>query len=474
MRKAVTMLDNEGNKCYPRTTIENVYGLVSQLLRIDNLVKMITEGSATDLTEIVDARVVGGSIYDTLGQALNALDGKIEGYIVNEINVMSVTWSEFVPVLGMERFTIIEERQGDNISNVGSIRYSLYDLDKNKIEEKSININETISVNNASYIKIWISYATETLFTVKYRMGMAKFSDCVPIDRTIAQLSLSKDITAKELGQKILTAEVDYEFYSKLYDVFPTLRDTPLFIHAIENICDKNVKIFKLKENNEPTINANEYLNAELGDICINESYRAWICQYLYENTIVWSEVLTPTSPYLAGNFYSKNLIDNMLGEKEEKSDWELIRKIIVEDEIGAVEITTNEIGESFAYDDIMVVGNNIIGTASGNWWISAKTTTDSSNGGMIQVGNANPISATTTKHIVTKIKRMFGINKYEYESSHKNTSSYAASINKGIYTTSYEMNESTKINWIRIHFSTNNVINSGSIYVYGRRRRNA
>ncbi len=237
-------------------------------------------------------------------------------------------------------------------------------------------------------------------------------------------------------------------------------------------VLSDKVKKFKLKNNNEPTTNASEYPNVELGDICINESYRAWICQYLYENTVVWSELITPTSPYLAGNYYTKNLIDNMLKEKEAKADWELIRNIEITEELGAIEITKDDADNAFAYDDIMIIANSVKGTNGANWWVSVRTTANTSSSGLVQAGNANAMSSTTARMIQTKIKRMFGLNRYEYESSYKNTGAYVSTVNKGTIATAFELEESTKINYVRIHFSTNNTISAGTVLVYGRKRR--
>lgn len=237
-------------------------------------------------------------------------------------------------------------------------------------------------------------------------------------------------------------------------------------------VLSDKVKKFKLKNNNEPTTNASEYPGVELGDICVNESYRAWICQYLYENTVVWSELITPTSPYLAGNYYTKNLIDNMLKEKANKNEWELIRNIEITEELGAIEITKDEEGNVFEYDDIMVIANGIKGTNGANWWVSVKTTANTSSSGLVQAGNANAMSSSTARMIQTKIERMFGLNRYEYESSHKNTGTYVSTVNKGTLTTNFNLEESTKINYVRIHFSTNNVISAGTVLVYGRKRR--
>lgn len=237
-------------------------------------------------------------------------------------------------------------------------------------------------------------------------------------------------------------------------------------------VLSDKVKKFKLKNNNEPTTNASEYPGVELGDICVNESYRAWICQYLYENTVVWSELITPTSPYLAGNYYTKNLIDNMLKEKEAKADWELIRNIEITEELGAIEITKDDADNAFAYDDIMIIANSVKGTNGANWWVSVRTTANTSSSGLVQAGNANAMSSSTARMIQTKIERMFGLNRYEYESSHKNTGTYVSTVNKGTLTTNFNLEESTKINYVRIHFSTNNVISAGTVLVYGRKRR--
>lgn len=239
------------------------------------------------------------------------------------------------------------------------------------------------------------------------------------------------------------------------------------------DLSDKPTK-YTLKGNNEPTTNASEYPDVKLGDFCVNEVYRAWICEYLHEgsNTVVWSEIITPTSPFLSNYYYTKSLIDNMLKEKENKSDWQLIRKIEITEELGAVEITKDKEENSFKYDDIMVIANNVKGSNSGNWWVSVKTTANPANSGLIQVGNANPLSSTTAKVIHTKIKRMFGVNRYEYDSSYKNITAYASTTNKGTYAPPFELSEETKINYIRIHFSTNNTVNSGTIVVYGRKRR--
>ena len=173
-------------------------------------------------------------------------------------------------------------------------------------------------------------------------------------------------------------------------------------------------------------------------------------------------------------NENTKNLIKEMIsiGKYSKKADWELIRNIEITEELGAIEITKDDADNAFTYDDIMVIANGIKGTNGANWWVSVKTTANTSSSGLVQAGNANAMSSSTARMIQTKIERMFGLNRYEYESSHKNTGTYVSTVNKGTLTTNFNLEESTKINYVRIHFSTNNVISAGTVLVYGRKRR--
>ena len=87
MAKTITIVDSEGNKCYPRTLVENVSGLSDQLLRIDNLINFITSQSNTDMSEVIDARVVGEITYKTLNAAINSINNKVEKLINSSIIV---------------------------------------------------------------------------------------------------------------------------------------------------------------------------------------------------------------------------------------------------------------------------------------------------------------------------------------------------------------------------------------------------
>lgn len=164
--------------------------------------------------------------------------------------------------------------------------------------------------------------------------------------------------------------------------------------------------------------------------------------------------------------------IQQELDKKADKADWRLIRNITVEEDLGAIEITKDEEGNTFYYDDIMITASNVKGTTGANWWTSVKTTANAGATGVIQVGNANPLSISTSKVFLTKLSRMFGVNQYEFESSYKNAGGYVSTINKGVVSTSFELNDNSKINYIRIFFSGSSVINTGIIHVYGRKRR--
>lgn len=240
----------------------------------------------------------------------------------------------------------------------------------------------------------------------------------------------------------------------------------------VDEKIENKAKRYILEDSNEPTGRLEDYPGAEPGDICINKDYKVWICLYAEAGGIVWSELVTALGSYLWDSFYGKVQVDNKLKEKVDKADWKLIRTINIEEEIGAVEITKDEEENAFGYDDILITASNIKGTTGGNWWTSVKTTANLGSTGVIQVGNANSLSTSTSKGFLTKLKRMFGLNQYEFESSYKNTGGYVSTINRGIMSTSFELKEDSKISYIRIFFSSSNIINEGTICVYGRNRR--
>ena len=100
------------------------------------------------------------------------------------------------------------------------------------------------------------------------------------------------------------------------------LSDTGTFTGAINELVEtvaKKAKIFALEGSATPTTKTSDYPGVKLGDLCVNASYQAWICLYKYENTVVWSEILTNSCKYMQDNYYIKTVIDKLLKEKQDK-----------------------------------------------------------------------------------------------------------------------------------------------------------
>lgn len=171
-----------------------------------------------------------------------------------------------------------------------------------------------------------------------------------------------------------------------------------------------NIKKYQLQSNNEPTTHANEYPGVELGDICVNETYRAWICEYLHKgsNTVVWSEILTPTSPYLTGNYYTKKLVDDKLKEKADKNEWELFNTYKADGETGGFELTT---ASAIKAKEIMIVGWGLTFSAGVNMNLGFRTSKNPYTSGHKQLVFANGFGTSITYQIRGLIKRI-GIDK--------------------------------------------------------------
>lgn len=92
-------------------------------------------------------------------------------------------------------------------------------------------------------------------------------------------------------------------------------------INELVNIVRQKSKVFILEGSAKPTTNMSDYPEVKIGDICVNKSYRIWVCQYTYDPTVVWNELITVTSPYLSGNFYSRTEIDNTLSDYIKSTD---------------------------------------------------------------------------------------------------------------------------------------------------------
>lgn len=100
------------------------------------------------------------------------------------------------------------------------------------------------------------------------------------------------------------------------------ISDNATFTNAINELVQtvvKKAKIFALEGSATPTTKTSDYPEVKIGDLCVNRSYRAWICLYKYENTVIWSEILTNTSAYMQNNYYLKTTVDELLEAKQNK-----------------------------------------------------------------------------------------------------------------------------------------------------------
>lgn len=174
----------------------------------------------------------------------------------------------------------------------------------------------------------------------------------------------------------------------------------------VDNICKSKATVFCLKGNNEPTTNANEYPDVELGDFCVNEGYRAWICEYLHKdsNTVVWSEILTPTSPYLSSYYYTKSLIDNKLEAKADKNEWELFNTYEADGKTGGFEHTQ---ASGIKAKEIMVIGRGLTFSAGANINLGFRTSENPYSTGHQQLVFGNAVGTGVTYQFQGTIQRV-------------------------------------------------------------------
>lgn len=234
------------------------------------------------------------------------------------------------------------------------------------------------------------------------------------------------------------------------------------------DLSDKPTK-FKLKGNNEPTTNASEYLGAKLGDICVNEAYRAWICQYLHEgsNTVVWSEIITPTSSYLPDNYYTKNLIDNKLEYKADKNEWELFNTYTANGETGGFEYTP---ASGIKAKELKVVGYGLTFSAASNINLGFRTSANPYSSGHKQLVFGNGVVKDATYQLEGLIKRI-GEDKILVSMELWAERSVATTnvLKRQHIFTVQEIIEGKNIVYLCSTVSSGNKINSGTIETYVR-----
>ena len=182
MAKVITLVDGQGNKCYPRTLMENVYGLPSQVKRIDNLIGMVTSSAVTDMAEVIDARTVGETTYDTLHEAINAINDKVDDSITVTMSQTTNQFTDYVSTNNRDTLTIVYPPLGvtSTVSNAHChVRCILYDENYKKIADETLTSNtDELDISKASYIQFYVEvyvgksdlYPTNTHY-MKYKLS---------------------------------------------------------------------------------------------------------------------------------------------------------------------------------------------------------------------------------------------------------------------------------------------------------------
>ena len=299
----------------------------------------------------------------------------------------------------------------------------------------------------------------------------------VPKTRTVVGKKLESDISILDIVNAIYdnTGKNPISDFENLLTISKVIKDIKAVVDEkaskqyVDAKNENKAKRYTLEGSNEPTTNANEYLGVELGDICVNESYRAWICQYLYGNTVVWSELITPTSPYLAGNYYTKNLIDNMLKEKTDKNEWQLFNTYEANGETGGFEYTS---ASGIKTKEIRVVGYGLTFSAASNINLGFRTSKNPYSSGHKQLVFGNGVVKDATYQLEGLIKRI-GEDKILVSMELWAERSVATTnvLKRQHIFTDREIIEGKNIVYLCSTVSSGNKINSGIIETYTRGR---
>ena len=240
MAKTVTLMDGEGNKCYPRTLIGNVQGLPEDLERVDALVKSLSEGATTDMTEVIDARNVDGVTYTSLNQAINSVNDKVDDSLRVTMTQLTNTFSDFISTNDRDEFHIVSPHIGNltDPNNYSHMIVNLYDENKELISEGNVlkSNDELLNISEAKYIKIKellyvekLSYHyPETEHEIVYKLSKLNISkaeqaaidsldttrdeeiQCIQ-EKTDTSIEIINDVTsirAKEIGYEIGEVEI--------------------------------------------------------------------------------------------------------------------------------------------------------------------------------------------------------------------------------------------------------------------------
>lgn len=155
--------------------------------------------------------------------------------------------------------------------------------------------------------------------------------------------------------------------------------------------------------------------------------------------------------------------------------DWKLIKTVNIaelSENPSAILITEDANGNAFGYDDIQVIAENVLGTNSANFITQVRTTANNTTTGNYNIVMANAVSSSTAKNMYVELKRKLGTDRWHANASYGNTTGYTTTKNDRIIKAPSSPAATDKICYINIYFSGTNVLNAGTIEVYGRNRR--
>ncbi len=228
-------------------------------------------------------------------------------------------------------------------------------------------------------------------------------------------------------------------------------------------------KRYTLEGSNEPTSRLEDYPGAEPGDICINKSYKVWICLYADAGGIVWSELPTALGSYLWDTFYSKIQVDNKLEAKADKNEWELFNTYKADGETGGFEYTS---ASGIKAKEIMVIGRGLTFSGGANMNLGFRTSANPYSSGHKQLVFANGLTADNTYQIRGLIKRI-GTDEIlvSLELWREQSVSLVNVAKRQFIFNDTELFAGKNIVYVSNTVSSGNKINTGTIEIYTRGR---
>lgn len=177
----------------------------------------------------------------------------------------------------------------------------------------------------------------------------------------------------------------------------------------------------------------------------------------------------TGTPPNNTFNWVDLASASDLSAKQDKLKDFELLKTIEITEEVSSITITQDEDGNTLTLDDFLIIAENVTGTQNSNF--------------IVQARKKNHHTSTTWKRILLCANRITTSAKTfmaQVEKLSDNLSVTVGSFTNGSERlalqqyqdwTSQNIVAGEKIDEINIYFSSTNVINAGTIKLYGRSR---